>query len=258
MSLWQELGDKEGMALLLGNFSEVARCEGNYTEARALYEEALTLANDVGTMGITNTLLRNKAKLAHREGEHGAALSLFRQSLDTSQRLGAKEDTIECLVGLAEWASAHGLWERAAILSAAAEMTSESIDYRLHPIDREEFRRCIILVSSRIDKPTWEAAWAEGRAMTLEAAIALALQDAPQQHAQVKTTRGASPYPYTLTKREVDVLRLVAEGLTDSQIAQRLFLSPNTIHSHLYSIYSKLGITTRAAAGRFAVDHDLT
>lgn len=63
--------------------------------------------------------------------------------------------------------------------------------------------------------------------------------------------------PAGLTEREVEVLRLVAEGLTDAQVAERLVVSTRTASSHLYSIYSKLGVGSRTAAARFALDHGL-
>jgi DNA-binding NarL/FixJ family response regulator len=55
----------------------------------------------------------------------------------------------------------------------------------------------------------------------------------------------------------MEVLRLVAEGLTDAQVAERLVLSPRTVQTHLSSIYSKLHVNTRSAATRFAVEHGL-
>ena len=67
----------------------------------------------------------------------------------------------------------------------------------------------------------------------------------------------APPCPFGLTAREAEVLRLVAEGLTNAQIAARLFLSPRTVKQHLPSIYTKLGVASRAAATAFALDHDL-
>jgi DNA-binding CsgD family transcriptional regulator len=60
-----------------------------------------------------------------------------------------------------------------------------------------------------------------------------------------------------LTEREVEVLRSVAQGLTDAQVAEQLVISPRTVHSHLNSIYSKLGISSRSAATRYAIEHDL-
>jgi DNA-binding CsgD family transcriptional regulator len=64
-------------------------------------------------------------------------------------------------------------------------------------------------------------------------------------------------YPAGLSAREVEVLRLVASGLTNAQVAERLFLSPRTINAHLTTIYTKLNVPSRAAAIRFALDHGL-
>ena len=67
----------------------------------------------------------------------------------------------------------------------------------------------------------------------------------------------ASPYPAGLTTREVEVLRLVAQGLTDTQVAQQLVISPRTVNWHLTSIYSKLGVSSRSAATRYAIEKKL-
>ena len=63
--------------------------------------------------------------------------------------------------------------------------------------------------------------------------------------------------PAGLTAREVEVLRLLATGLTDAQIAEQLVLSLHTVHAHLRTIYSKLGVTSRSAATRYAFEHQL-
>jgi len=73
-------------------------------------------------------------------------------------------------------------------------------------------------------------------------------------------TTTASPtatYPAGLTAREVEVLRLLASGLTDLLIAEKLVLSPRTVHAHISSIYTKLGVTSRSAATRYAIEHHL-
>jgi DNA-binding NarL/FixJ family response regulator len=63
--------------------------------------------------------------------------------------------------------------------------------------------------------------------------------------------------PAGLTSREVEVLKLVAAGMTSVQVATELFLSPRTVEAHLTSIYHKLGVTSRAGATRFALEHGL-
>jgi DNA-binding NarL/FixJ family response regulator len=64
-------------------------------------------------------------------------------------------------------------------------------------------------------------------------------------------------YPAGLTAREVEILRLVAHGLTDAQVAEQLVISPRTVNWHLTSIYSKLGVTSRSAATRYVIEHHL-
>ncbi len=64
-------------------------------------------------------------------------------------------------------------------------------------------------------------------------------------------------YPNDLTAREVEVLRLVAQGLTNAQIAEQLVIRPFTVNNHVRSIFGKLGVTNRAAATRYAMEHQL-
>ncbi len=63
--------------------------------------------------------------------------------------------------------------------------------------------------------------------------------------------------PNSLTPREGEVLRLVAAGLTDAQIAAKLIISRRTVSTHLTAIYGKLGVNSRSAATRYALDHHL-
>src|SRR5262249_36000936 len=63
--------------------------------------------------------------------------------------------------------------------------------------------------------------------------------------------------PAGLTQREAEVLRLVAAGLTNARVAEQLSLSPRTVNAHLTAIYTKLNVSSRAAAIRFALEHDL-
>jgi DNA-binding CsgD family transcriptional regulator len=72
-----------------------------------------------------------------------------------------------------------------------------------------------------------------------------------------KTAKTAPIYPAGLTAREVEVLRLVAQGLTDAQVAEQLAISPRTVNYHLTSIYGKIGVSSRSAATRYAIEHRL-
>jgi DNA-binding NarL/FixJ family response regulator len=67
--------------------------------------------------------------------------------------------------------------------------------------------------------------------------------------------RKSSPFPAGLTAREVEVLRLLAQGLSDAQIAEQLVISPRTVNHHTASLYSKLGVSSRAGATRAALEY---
>jgi DNA-binding NarL/FixJ family response regulator len=77
------------------------------------------------------------------------------------------------------------------------------------------------------------------------------------EQSSVSPKKSAAPYPDGLTAREVEVLRLVASGLSNTQVSQRLVISPRTVDSHLTSIYSKIGVSFRSAATRYAMENHL-
>jgi DNA-binding NarL/FixJ family response regulator len=83
-----------------------------------------------------------------------------------------------------------------------------------------------------------------------------ALKPEPES-ARTPAARANVQRPAGLTTREAELLRLLAQGLSDAAIVQKLVISPCTVNSHLTSIYSKLDVSSRAAATRFAVDNGL-
>ncbi len=120
----------------------------------------------------------------------------------------------------------------------------------------------IASLRTQLGEQAFDAAWAEGRTMTLEQALAAQgavtmPPSAPAGPSSVPHAPKACTSPDGLTAREGEVLRLVAQGLTNEQVAQRLVISPRTVDTHLTSIYSKLGVSSRSAATRYAVQHHL-
>ena len=101
------------------------------------------------------------------------------------------------------------------------------------------------------------AAWDAGRELSLEPAIAEAERLARDLAAPASAPFRGPEHPAGLTAREVEVLRLVAEGLTNPQVAERLYLSRRTVDAHLQRIYAKLDVNSRGAAIRFAIQHGL-
>jgi DNA-binding NarL/FixJ family response regulator len=270
LAISRQLGDKARTGYSLGQLGETARLQGDYAAARTFYEQTLAIYRELGNKSSIAVHLHNLGHVAHREGDHAQATELFRESLVISMQLGSKEFIAWCLAGLAGVAGTLGQARRAATLFGAAQTLLEVIGAVIEPSDRMEYERNVATARAgaraRLDEEAFEAAWLEGQGMTMEQAVALALEETlrpvPSADAAklpgLPATARLRSYPNGLTRREVEVLSLVAEGLTDAQVAARLFLSPHTVHAHLTSIYSKLGVTTRHAAARFALQHDLT
>ena len=106
-----------------------------------------------------------------------AAGMLHKESLTLIQELGDKKGIAECLPGLAEVAQADGLPQRGTKLLGAVEALLERLGARLDPTERAEFDHTLAAAHAQLDEAAFNAAWAEGRAMTMEQAIALALME---------------------------------------------------------------------------------
>jgi DNA-binding NarL/FixJ family response regulator len=98
------------------------------------------------------------------------------------------------------------------------------------------------------------AAAAAGRAMDLDQAAIYARAQIELEHRKRERLK-ADPSPGGLSRRELEILRLIADGLTTREIAERLFISPKTADRHIQNIYTKIGTSTRATATRWAIDN---
>jgi len=149
----------------------------------------------------------------------------------------------------------------AARLVGAAEAFREAIGAIPQPAERSNYERGLAYARSQLGEKAFAKALAEGRTMTPEQV--LAVQEPVPLPLPTREELPSSPsvklsvtYPDGLTAREVEVLRLLAQGLTDAQIAELLVIGPCTINSHLTAIYGKIGVSSRAAT-RYAIGHHL-
>src|SRR5258708_39838877 len=106
------------------------------------------------------------------------------------------------------------------------------------------------------------AAWPQGGSMRPERVGATQAPASAPAQVPPRSPVSAPPnkpvtYPYGLTAREVEILRLLAQGWTDAQIAEHLVISPRTVNRHTASLYSKLGVSSRSAATHYAFEHHL-
>jgi DNA-binding NarL/FixJ family response regulator len=149
----------------------------------------------------------------------------------------------------------QGQFVWAAQLWGAAEALRETIRVPIPLVERADYERAVAAARAQVGERAFAARWNEGRNMTPEQA--LAAQGEGIVPPSATTVSAPITYPAGLTAREVEVLRLVAKGMTNAQIAQELVLSEKTVATHLTHIFNKTNSENRAAAVAFAIHHGL-
>jgi DNA-binding NarL/FixJ family response regulator len=269
VALCREMQNKTALAFALDLLGQVALTQGDAPTARSLLEEELALLREMGEQRNIAYVLSHLADVAVAQGDEAAARSLYQESFALFRQLDDKRgfaSSLQRWAGMAvrrgEAMTAARLWGVAEALGEASGPRSPLLLHVAHPDDDYLVR----VVRAQLGEQAFTSAWAEGQMMTLEQAFAILGQPITSEGASAKLatkagtkkhTRDGPLSPNELTGREIEVLRLVAQGLTDAQIAQTLIISPRTVNAHLRSIYSKLEITSRNSATRYAIEHRL-
>jgi predicted ATPase/class 3 adenylate cyclase/DNA-binding CsgD family transcriptional regulator len=260
LTISKEVGYKWGRASSLGLLGQLALLEGEDTMARTMLEEALAIRMELGDRWGIAWGLYSLGSVHTFQGDYTMARRLYEESLAIARKLEDKEFTATCLEELGEVVAAQGEPACAAQLWGEAESLRQTIGAPLAPVNRATYERAVAAVRSDLGEQAFATAWAEGRTMT--AGQALPAQEAvpmsPSMEARQPSIPPTGPILLAgLTAREVEVLRLIAQGRTDAQIAEHLVISPRTVNHHTTSLYSKLGVSSRAAATRYALEHNL-
>lgn len=255
LALFKEIGDLRGMAAVLTNQGMLSLEQHDYEQATRLCEESLALRRSVGDKGGSAHTLTILGRVALSQSNDQQASAYYQESLRLREVTGEKNGIAEALEGLARVCAAMREGSFAAQLLGAAEMVREAAGFALTPIDRAFNERTGAMVQAQLGREAFTTARDEGRHSTLEEALALAktLPFPPPG----STPSEPLPSLYGLTSREVEVLRLVAQGLSDKRVAEQLVISPRTVQGHVRSIFNKLHVNSRAAATRYAIEHQL-
>ncbi len=254
LALFRELGDKWGIVSTLAHLGIIPFSMGDHAQAVRYFDEALKLSQDIGgRIPAAYISLYNLALIARSEGDHERSRELYFEGLELAVEVGDKANVAYCLEGLAGLIGHRGEPGHAARLYGASKAILEAVGAPLyvHAQDRALYEREIGDLRSRLGESAWNEAWREGETMSSEQAI----EYARQKPTQPEDTPPA--YPAGLSAREAEVLKLLGRGLTNAAIAKELFISPNTVNRHLNSVYHKLGVSSRAAATRFASEQGL-
>lgn len=247
----QAADDTQGEAWCHLQLGGHARDTGDLSAARSHFGRALTLfEGNGGPLGIywcryelAEALRINESKLE--------SLHVLDQALDLQRRHRFTWKGAEVLECLALTAGALHRFEEAARLAGASAIWRSSYDEPVHAPHRKVAEQ-LASFRQRSGDLVWDPNFAVGERMTRAFAEQFAYEVIRELIDLV------SERPAGLTDREIEVLRLVADGLSNADIAERLVLSPRTVHAHLRSIFAKLEVTTRTAAAHEAVRLNLT
>ena len=194
------------------------------------------------------TALSTRACVRVAQGEYERAAADAYESLMIANESGthlSTADTLECLARMAFDADSHS---EATRLLGAADSTRHRLGLVRFKVFDDDHHALVSALRNAMGDQDFDAAWVEGAALSTEEAIAYALRGRGERK------RPSSGWG-SLTPTELDVVRLVAEGIPNKDIATRLFVSPRTVQTHLRHVYNKLGLTSRVQLAQEAARH---
>jgi non-specific serine/threonine protein kinase len=243
------VGDDWLTAQRLNFLGDLARSQSDDAAAEARYEEALQLLRGQNMTGTVPSLLHNLAYLALHRGDTRRALRLFRESLKMFRDQGDQRGMADCLDGVAGALAAMDRSQRAAELFGAAEALREAIGATIWPANAADRDRALALIRKEDGEAEITAAWTAGRSCPWERVVAGVLAEEP--------AGSGLPAGADLTQREREVAALIAEGLTNRQIGERLFITEGTARLHVKHILQKLGFRSRVEVARWALEQQI-
>jgi predicted ATPase/serine/threonine protein kinase/DNA-binding CsgD family transcriptional regulator len=261
LTIAQEMGNQTVMMRVLIDLADIAQLQGAYAQAMTLVREGMRIVQEHGQQQHLPGFLYLLGDIRRRQGNDIQAEVHYREGLSLALKMHNEEAVGWCLLGLARGVKAAGQYWKAARLLGAVEARLQ-VNRDMDPGERREYERVVADLQTHLGQEAFLKAQAEGCVMTPEEALAAPeptvvpiLTPAAPQVTPLLKPLSKTTYPDELTAREVEVLRLVAQGWTDGQIAEYLVISPRTVNAHLTSIYRKIQVSSRSAATRYAIKH---
>jgi predicted ATPase/DNA-binding CsgD family transcriptional regulator len=227
-----------------------AEMSDDTASATAHWEESLPLWQAVADRHGAAQVLMCLGYVAVERGDHTTARARLSESLGIFHSLGHTLGQSTVLDGFACLAAARGEAERAMRLCGTASATRDAAGIPLMTPWRPRVESALSRARHAVGEAIAAAAWAVGRAMPLEAAIAQALAPEPDR---ARTGRSDD----RLTKREWEVAALIARGLSNREVGEALVIAEGTAANHVEHILGKLGFGSRAQVAAWAVERGL-
>ena len=246
LSLHQAGEDPFGVPLALIQLATLHAALGETEQATTYAEECIRLSTQAGEMWCAAMARWTQALVAWREGRPHAVRSYAREVLRLKEPFGDRLGMAMCLEVVAWTAGAGQRHEEAARLLGAVGSALDSVGGGLFRTLQESHEDCVARTRAALGDADYDRLVSEGAALRFEDAVALGLGGRGGSGSSAVPADGApSRQQQRLTRRESEVARLVAEGLTDREIAERLVLARRTAEGHVQGALRKLGFTSR-------------
>ena len=260
LTIFKELGDKVGIAFYCWVKGWVAFKQGDTAVAHDLIERALKLSRETESRRPICATLAFLGRIKAQQGDFAAAHTLLKESLAEAYTLEGGSRAF-CLERLAVVVGTQGEHVWATRLLSVGEFLRKKCGSPVTPAERTDIEPVMTAARAQLGEQAFNTAWTQGHSMTFEQVLTEAGRSAistqvSTEHAS-KATMQRATHPAGLTDREVEVLCLVAQGLSNAEIAEQLVISLLTVKAHMRSLYNKLGISSRSAATRYAIEHQL-
>jgi len=259
LDLYRQVADKEGIAACFHLLGQITLLQGDTEKARSWFEQSVEQHKELGHIAGLAWAVSGLARVAFTQGDLVGAYNNYEESLALARTLGDQELLVNCMEGLAMVVSMQGKHVWAAQIWGAAEVLRETIGQPQAPVERIMYENAIKDVHRHLGERTFAAAYERGRLMSPDQVLQeqVSITSLPPTPSTPVARKMPVSNPAGLTPREVEVLRLVAQGMTNEQVANQLVISSRTVDTHLTSIYGKIGVSSRSAATRYAIEHYL-
>jgi predicted ATPase/DNA-binding CsgD family transcriptional regulator len=238
LTLARTAGSTVIAAWVLLDMSELSQALGDLDATRARIDEAVARGTESGADHLTAYALHRRGRLARLQGDRFQAQTSHLHALRLWDQNGQHVGVASSLEALGGLAADEGRAEHAARLLAAADAFREGIGYVRPPADQAAYDADVASAREALPAEAFAAACEQGEGLSLTEAVAHATKGRGPRR---RPTSGWG----SLTAAERDVALLAAQGLTNTEIGQHLFISPRTAKTHLAHIFAKLAITSR-------------
>ncbi|MFL5761889.1 MAG: ATP-binding protein [Thermomicrobiales bacterium] len=254
---WHELGMPSTEAIALITLSGIAREVGDVAASALQAEKALAIFRAAGHSSGAALALIPLGRLAVDRGDDHLAALAYGEALQLLSGIGGRWVIVRALAGLAALCTVHDQPETAAALIGAFDARWQEAGTSNLPVDQSNYDRALEGARTALGNERFAEHYARGQALPLhevvDMAVAVTIAGSPASSIRLPRTASSG----ALTARELQVVRLLVEGLSDKEIAEALGITRRTVSGYVEIILGKFNVPSRTAAATYATRHGL-